>query len=92
MAGTLARNIGRLTTKNSILFLCDMQEKFRNNIQYFPEIISNSSRVLQAFKVLDLPVVCTEQYPKGKVITFTYFLILNVNHNLYNCLFATRVS
>lgn len=57
--------VGLLSIKNSAVFLCDLQEKFRPMIQYFPEIVEVSSRVLRAAKILDIPVVITEQYPKG---------------------------
>ncbi|XP_076450660.1 isochorismatase domain-containing protein 2-like [Babylonia areolata] len=60
-----AKKIGKLAVKNSCLFLCDMQEKFRPTIQYFPQIVSVASRMLQGSRVLDMPVVVTEQYPKG---------------------------
>lgn len=39
--------IGRLSTKNAVLFLCDMQEKFRPNIFQFTNIVSNAARLLQ---------------------------------------------
>lgn len=39
--------IGRLSTKDAVLFLCDMQEKFRPNIFQFPNIVSNAARMLQ---------------------------------------------
>lgn len=42
-----------------------MQEKFRSSIQYFPQIVEVSNRLLRSFKLLELPVICTEQYPKG---------------------------
>ena len=42
-----------------------MQEKFRPTIKYFPQIIETSSKLLQACKVLDVPYIVTEQYPKG---------------------------
>ncbi|XP_068098983.1 isochorismatase domain-containing protein 2 isoform X2 [Hyperolius riggenbachi] len=57
--------LGRLGQKSSVLFLCDMQEKFRHNIAFFPQIVSVASRILQAGKILELPVIVTEQYPKG---------------------------
>lgn len=41
--------IGRLSTKDTVLFLCDMQEKFRPNIFQFPNIVSNASRLLQVW-------------------------------------------
>lgn len=60
-----ATGIVRLTTKNSALFLCDMQEKFRKTISYYPQILAVSARMLKASQILDIPVVVTEQYPKG---------------------------
>jgi nicotinamidase-related amidase len=55
--------MGRLVTKQTALFLCDLQEKFRPTIQYFPQIVEVSSRLLRSAKILDIPVVVTEQYP-----------------------------
>ncbi|KAK7099092.1 isochorismatase domain-containing protein 2-like [Littorina saxatilis] len=60
-----AKQLGKLVAKNSCLFLCDMQDKFRPTIQYFPQVVSVSARMLQAARLLDMPVVVTEQYPKG---------------------------
>lgn len=60
-----ARNLGKIGVKNSMLFLCDMQEKFRPTIKYFPQIVEVSSRMLKAARILQMPVVTTEQYPKG---------------------------
>jgi hypothetical protein len=42
-----------------------MQVKFAPSIAYFPEIVKNSKRVLGAAQIFDLPVLATEQYPKG---------------------------
>uniref|UniRef100_A0A3Q2VME4 Isochorismatase domain containing 2 n=1 Tax=Haplochromis burtoni TaxID=8153 RepID=A0A3Q2VME4_HAPBU len=58
-------NIGRLSTKDAVLFLCDMQEKFRPNIFQFTNIVSNAARLLQASRILGIPPILTEQYPKG---------------------------
>ncbi|CEF66537.1 Isochorismatase-like domain-containing protein [Strongyloides ratti] len=55
----------RLTTKNSALLICDLQEKFRNNIQYFPEIVTVTKRLITGAKIFDVKVLATEQYPKG---------------------------
>ena len=59
------RNVGQLVARQTAVFLCDLQEKFRPNIQYFDAIVDVSSRLLRTAKILDLPVVVTEQYPKG---------------------------
>ena len=60
------RRLGKFSIKNSALFLCDMQEKFRGNIAYYPQIITVANRMLQAAEALEMPVFVTEQYPKGK--------------------------
>ncbi|XP_077065898.1 isochorismatase domain-containing protein 2 isoform X1 [Siphateles boraxobius] len=57
--------IGRLSTKGSVLLLCDIQEKFRPNIFQFTNIVSNAARLLQASRILNIPQILTEQYPKG---------------------------
>lgn len=60
-----SRKLGKLATKNTALFLCDMQEKFRKTIKFYPQVISVANRLLESATILDLPVIVTEQYPKG---------------------------
>ena len=60
-----SKRLGKIAVKSSGLFLCDMQEKFRNAIQYYPQILNVSARMLQAARTLEMPIVVTEQYPKG---------------------------
>jgi len=55
----------RVSPVTSALLVCDMQEKFRSMIQFFPEIVTVSRRLLDAAKILDMKVVATEQYPQG---------------------------
>ena len=62
---SVAKRLGLLKASTSALFLCDMQVKFAPSIAYFPEIVKNSKRVLGAAQIFDLPVLATEQYPKG---------------------------
>ncbi|XP_033752570.1 isochorismatase domain-containing protein 2-like [Pecten maximus] len=62
---SLARKLGKINYKSSALFLCDMQEKFRGNIQYYPQILTVANKMLQGAQALDMPVIVTEQYPKG---------------------------
>ncbi|KAF2982607.1 hypothetical protein EK904_010234 [Melospiza melodia maxima] len=42
-----------------------MQERFRPAIKYFGDIISVGQRLLQGARLLGIPVIVTEQYPKG---------------------------
>ncbi|XP_049757491.1 isochorismatase domain-containing protein 2 isoform X1 [Elephas maximus indicus] len=58
-------SLGRVLPGSSILFLCDMQEKFRHRVTYFPEIVSVAARMLKVARLLEVPAVLTEQYPKG---------------------------
>ncbi|XP_063109401.1 uncharacterized protein LOC100735534 isoform X2 [Cavia porcellus] len=60
-----AARLGRILPGSSILFLCDMQEKFRRSIVYFPEIVSVAARMLRVAQLLEVPTVLTEQYPQG---------------------------
>jgi len=59
------RSLGRINPKTSAVFICDMQEKFRPMISHFDQVAHNSNRVLNAAKIFDMPVLATEQYPKG---------------------------
>ncbi|XP_072045175.1 isochorismatase domain-containing protein 2-like [Amphiura filiformis] len=63
------RKVGQIVLKNSAVFLCDIQEKFSSQIQYFPQIVEVASRMFRAAKTLDMPVIATEQYPKGLGLT-----------------------
>jgi len=67
---SLAR-LGRLRPQSSVLFLCDMQEKFRPSVAHFDAVVANSNRVLRASALMDVPAVATEQYPKGLGRTVT---------------------
>ena len=46
MAVPAVRSLGRLAANNCYFFLCDMQEKFRPSIRYFPEIITVAQRMV----------------------------------------------
>jgi len=61
----LRNGVGIIKPQQTALFLCDMQVKFKPNISYFDQVVANSSRVLNAAKIMDIPVWATEQYPKG---------------------------
>ncbi|MBN1980886.1 MAG: hydrolase [Chitinivibrionales bacterium] len=54
-----------LPSTQSMLLVIDIQEKFRKAIQGFEAIESNAGKLIQGFQLLGLPVVITEQYPKG---------------------------
>lgn len=57
----------RILHPRTALLLCDVQEKFRPRMWRFPELISTGSKMLEVAKILDLPVLVSEQYPSGTV-------------------------
>ncbi|XP_006007753.1 isochorismatase domain-containing protein 1 [Latimeria chalumnae] len=57
--------LGNLLPSSTVFFCCDMQERFRPAIKYFGDIISVGQRLLQGARILGIPVIVTEQYPKG---------------------------
>ncbi|XP_070535627.1 isochorismatase domain-containing protein 1-like [Ptychodera flava] len=60
-----SKTLGNLDTKSTAFFLCDMQEKFRPHIKYFADILTVTQRLVEAAKILKIPVIVTEQYPTG---------------------------
>ena len=43
------RSAGRLAANSSYFFCCDMQEKFRPTIKYYPEIITVASKLVSGW-------------------------------------------
>ncbi|NXB15329.1 ISC2A protein, partial [Rhagologus leucostigma] len=58
-----AARLGRLLPGSSVLFLCDLQERFRGSIVAFPQIVAVAARLLQGCRILGVPVLVTEQRP-----------------------------
>lgn len=54
----------RQLTKTA-LFECDLQERFRPLIHKFPAVVHTAQKMIKAGRMLDLPLVVTEQYPKA---------------------------
>lgn len=61
----LANVLGNVKSGKSVFFLCDMQERFRPAIKHFSDILEVSKRLVSGAKILKIPLVVTEQYPKG---------------------------
>ena len=54
-----------LSPEKCLLMVVDIQEAFINHIPDLDHIIQRSCIMVQAAQLLEIPVIVTEQYPKG---------------------------
>jgi len=54
-----------LTRDNTALVIIDVQEKIANVMHDKGFLLDNLGRLIQGAQVLDIPILLTEQYPKG---------------------------
>jgi nicotinamidase-related amidase len=54
-----------LDKAQTVLVIVDVQEAFRTAIADFTKIAERITKIVQGFQILELPIVVTEQYPKG---------------------------
>jgi nicotinamidase-related amidase len=54
-----------LDKEKAALVIVDFQEAFRSPINDFAQIASRISIAVRGFQILNLPIIITEQYPKG---------------------------
>jgi nicotinamidase-related amidase len=59
------RHKNTLDAAHTVLAVIDMQEGFRSAISDFAEIAVRIALVAHAVQLLNIPVIVTEQYPKG---------------------------
>jgi len=54
----------------TVLFICDVQEKLAKTIFQFDRMVQNSTKLINALKIMNVPMLVTEQIPKslGKII------------------------
>ena len=83
----MASRLGKIAAKSSGLFICDMQEQFRKTISFYPQIIEVARRMLIGAKTLDIPVIVTEQYPKGQISDITQLSLgpTPITHPHHSC-------
>ena len=54
-----------LNREEAILLIIDIQEKLVPAISQGQLVIKNTNVLIEAAKTMDIPIVVTEQYPKG---------------------------
>jgi hypothetical protein len=60
---------GLFAPEQSLLFVCDIQERFRELIHNMPHVIHSAALLHDAAALLGVPVIVTEQYPKALLRT-----------------------
>ncbi|KAF2073835.1 hypothetical protein CYY_004862 [Polysphondylium violaceum] len=61
----MLRSIGRLTPETTAFFVCDIQSKFAPHIHQFKNVILATNHMMNVCNELKIPIIVTEQYPKG---------------------------
>ncbi|CAM9930495.1 unnamed protein product [Scytosiphon promiscuus] len=59
-----SRRLGKLVPSNTVFFLCDIQERFRDLIFNMPAVISTAKFMVDVSQELEVPCIVTEQYPE----------------------------
>ena len=59
------RHPNTLNLEGATLVIIDMQEAFRSTITDFPEVAQRIATMTRAALLLGVPVIVTEQYPRG---------------------------
>jgi nicotinamidase-related amidase len=54
-----------LTRENTALLVVDVQEKVLAQMEKQSELLSSIQKMIKGALILDLPIIITEQYPKG---------------------------
>ena len=54
-----------LDKSKTAMLVVDVQEAFRNVVSDFGRLASRTAIVLRGFQILEIPILVTEQYPKG---------------------------
>jgi len=56
---------GLINKEDALLLIIDVQEKLFNVVQNKENVLKNLIKLIKACKVLNIPILITEQYPKG---------------------------
>ncbi|KAI3381975.1 hypothetical protein SNEBB_008046 [Seison nebaliae] len=61
----ISKGFGKLKTKNTLLFICDLQGKFAKHSIGFNDVVHSTNRIIKSAEHLQLPIIATEQVPKA---------------------------
>ncbi len=61
----MIRNPKILNRRRTALLIIDVQEKILNVMRKGQSLVENINKLINGFKILNIPIYYTEQYPKG---------------------------
>jgi nicotinamidase-related amidase len=64
LSGVLRPSTGRITSAGAVFFECDLQEAFRGKICKWNTVVSTARLLMDAARIMTIPVIATEQYPE----------------------------
>eukprot|EP00300_Choanocystis_sp_HF-7_P024477 c25944_g1_i1.p1 GENE.c25944_g1_i1~~c25944_g1_i1.p1 ORF type:complete len:199 (-),score=37.94 c25944_g1_i1:1-597(-) len=82
--------IGRLARNNTVFLLCDVQERFRGVVHDFPSLVYVCDLMTKGAGALGVPILVTEQYPKGLLHTVPEIDL--TNKKVYGPIAKTKFS
>lgn len=56
---------GLLNKRDTVLVVIDFQEKLLPRIRFHEQIVNNTLKLIEYAEIAEIPIVVTEQYPKG---------------------------
>lgn len=62
-------HLERLAIERAALVVIDLQERFRDLIHGMDEVLARSQKLISFCRALEIPVLVTEQYPRGLGVT-----------------------
>lgn len=72
-----------LNREDSLLLVIDIQDRLEPAMDRGDRVVKNTQILLESVKLLDIPVVFTEQYPKGLGNTLSKILEIQENPDVY---------
>jgi len=65
MANPLEKNKKILVRDKTALLIIDIQEKILDVVSNQKQVVASTIKLIKGFKILNIPIFYTEQYPKG---------------------------
>lgn len=72
-----------LKKEDTLLMIIDIQDRLASVMKHKDQAIENTKILLAAAKEMDMPVIVTEQYPKGLGSTVEELKEVLVNHQIF---------